>query len=160
MKIFILLAIVLSVINWTLTQDSSQGSERIESEFLDLVSSIETRAVSRGKEVLSKVQSPFSKFNVEYKALRDRIAARLNALGVDGQAFSSKIDAEISSLSNDLKNEISDAELQPRIEQFLISLRSKYVDPVKEDIESLKSAVDATRMPSSAGINTKIKFKS
>lgn len=143
MKIFILLAIVLSVINWTLTQDSSQGSERIESEFLDLVSSIETRAVSRGKEVLSKVQSPFSKFNVEYKALRDRIAARLNALGVDGQAFSSKIDAEISSLSNDLKNEISDAELQPRIEQFLISLRSKYVDPVKEDIESLKSAVDA-----------------
>lgn len=142
MKFFVFSIALFIVLNGSSAQLQSQASLRIQREFSEYVFNVETQAVNSANTLRTAIQARLNQFFNQYVTLRDRIGSRLNSLGVEGKAIAAKINKDVSSLVESLKNDTSDASLQPKVNQVLASLQSAYLDPIEKDIEDVRSAVN------------------
>lgn len=143
MKFIVLSAVLLALLHGLSAQVDSRESQKIQREFNATLRAAETRAGKIANDIRYRIQAPLSQFFKRYEAVRNRIGEKLNALGPDGQAIATMISNDVKSLAVRLISEFSDSELQPKIGQVLINMKSEYLEKIQNDVTLLKIAVDS-----------------
>lgn len=142
MKILLVLAIFMATLSSLSAQDSSQGSLRIDREIKQFTEGVKARSLSIARDVIKRVQASPTQFFDQFQTVQERIITRLNGLGPEGASIASNITNDIVSLSDRLKNEFSDGNLNSKAIQFLRNLETRSLKPISDSVESLKQAVD------------------
>lgn len=164
MKILVLTFVLLAAFEQASAQSAattvSPVALRVSAEALQMFNSFKAKALKEIKSFESDIQTRVSQYYNELTRIKSQIESKLNKLGSKGSEILSAINDDIDLQIDSLKTQFDSETLETEINWILGSLKSQFIDPLPNNIEWWKNAVNINKKAAKCWDNNKAGVKS